>query len=153
METTASNLSAQVTEPNPIAGSVRIFSTGSLGLGGFFGGPLAILYLICRDLVALGCTDLLSKTFVWFVPFLLFWSYCLFSFPPDFLSQFILYLPQTILWWIVARHLFGKLHLEFASNGGVFRSKWQAIRFGFFTFLGLKVVFFLAGMVWELWAK
>ena len=62
-------------------------------------------YLIYCDLVGLGRRDLLGAAAAWFGAFILFWLYCLFSFPPDLISQWIPYLPQTILWWIIARHL------------------------------------------------
>jgi hypothetical protein len=125
--------------------SVQVHSCAGLGLGGFFGGPLAITYLIYRDLASLGRTDLLSKVAIWFVPLIVFWLYCLFSFPPDLISQWTLYLPQTILWWIVARHLLADIHRVYRAAGGSFYSRWHAVRFGFFVFLGLKLIFFVTG--------
>jgi hypothetical protein len=125
--------------------SLRIFDSGGLGWSGFFGGPLAISYLIYRDLRALGHTDLLPKVAVWFIPCILFWLYCLLSFPRDLVSQWILYLPQTILWWILARHLLGKIQADFAIAGGKFRTRWAAVRLGFFTFLGMKLFFYVVG--------
>ena len=128
----------------------HVHTTGGFGLGGFFGGPLAISYLIYRDLITLGRTDLFRKAFAWFAPFVVLWLYCLLSFPPDLISQWILYLPQTILWWIVSRHLFAGIHTKYKAAGGLFKSKWQAVRFGFFVFLGLKVFFFFVGVVAKL---
>lgn len=101
-------------------------------------------YLIYRDLTSLGRADLFSKVAMWFIPFIFFWLYCLFSFPPDLISQWTLYLPQTILWWIVARHLFVEIHRAHKDSGGSFNSRWQAVRFGFLVFLGLKLTFFIA---------
>ena len=147
MDTSVSISTPQTVEAPTSAPLVRIYSVGGLGLGGFFGGPLAISYLVYRDLVALGRTDLLLKAAAWFIPCVLLWSYCLLSFPPDPISQWIPYLPQTVLWWIIARHLFSGIYVEFAVNGGTFKSKWQAVRFGFFTFLGLKVIFFAAAVL------
>jgi hypothetical protein len=153
MDTSVSAPTPQTVESPINAPLARIHSVGGLGLGGFFGGPLAISYLVYRDLVALGRTDLLPKAAAWFIPCILLWSYCLLSFPPDPISQLIPYLPQTVLWWIIARHLFAGIHAEFAANGGAFKSKWQAVRLGFFTFLGLKVVFFVAAVLKELWVQ
>jgi hypothetical protein len=125
----------------------KIFDSGGLGWGGFFGGPLAISYLVYRDLSALRRTDLLPNVAVWFVPCVLFWLYWLLSFPRDLISQWIFYLPQTILWWIFARHLLAKTHAEFTNAGGKFRSRWAAVRLGFFTFLALKLFFYVMGVV------
>jgi hypothetical protein len=125
----------------------RIHGLGGLGLAGFFGGPLAISYLIYRDLIVLRREDLLLTTAVWFVPFIVFWLYCIFSFPPDLISQWILYLPQTILWWIVARHLLGKIHACYQEQECLFRPRLQAIKFGFFTFVAIKIFFFVFDFV------
>lgn len=118
-------------------------------MAGFFGGPLTISYLIYRDLIALGRKDLVPKAAAWFVPCLLLWIYCVLSFPPDLISQWIPYLPQTILWWVIARHVFGGTQAKFVANGGLFKSRWQAVRFGFFVFLGLKIAFFSVGLLQE----
>jgi hypothetical protein len=123
----------------------QIYSAEGLGWAGFFGGPLAITYLIYRDLTAMGRRDLFAQAVAWFIPFIVFWLYCLFSFPPDLVSQWILYLPQTILWWIVARHLFAEIHGQHRASGGTFNAKWYAVRFGFFVFLGLKLTFIVVG--------
>ena len=88
---------------------------------------------------------------MWFAPFIVFWLYCLFSFPPDLISQWILYLPQTILWWIVARHLFSEIYRTHKLSGGLFNSRWQAVRFGFLLFLGLKLTFFIVDELRVLW--
>lgn len=135
--------------PNVTSGSTPklIHTIGGLGLGGFFGGPLAISYLIYRDLVALGLEANLRVAAAWFGPLILFWIFCIFKFPPDFISQFILYLPQSILWWIVARHMLVGVHTKYRNNGGKFRTRLSAVRFGFFTFLALKIVFFVGGIV------
>lgn len=132
---------------------IRIHHLGGLGLGGFFGGPVAISYLIYRDLCALRRLDLVVTTAVWFVPFILFWLYCLFSFPPDLISQWILYLPQTILWWIVARHLLRKIHANYRERGGLFLSRWRSVRFGLFTFAALKILFFVGDVGIDLSAR
>ena len=123
----------------------RIFDSGGLGWGGFFGGPLAISYLIYRDLVALRRTDLLPSVFARFVPCILFWLLCVLSFPPDLITQWIYYLPQTILWWILSRHLLTGIYVKFVAAGGSFKSRWTAVGFGFFTFLGLKLFFYVLG--------
>lgn len=122
----------------------KIHRLGGLGLAGFFGGPLALSYLIYRDLVVLRRQDLLLTTALWFGPFILFWLYCIFSFPPDLISQWIIYLPQTILWWIVARHLLGKIHADYQKQGGPFLSRWRAVKFGILACIALKVFFFAA---------
>jgi hypothetical protein len=140
METTLPSVASEST-PTPI------HTLGGLGLGGLFGGPLAISYLIYRDLIALGLEMNLRVVAAWFVPFILFWIFCIFTFPPDFISQFILYFPQTILWWIVARHLLGGVHSKYRNNGGLFRTRLSAVRFGIFTFFALKILFFVGGVV------
>jgi hypothetical protein len=145
METPATGSTALGTDSQHVSAPVSIYSTGGLGWGGFFGGPLAIAYLIYRDLTSLGRADLFPKVALWFVPFIVFWLYCLFSFPPDLISQWILYLPQTILWWIVARHLFAEIYRKHKLSGGSFTPKWEAVRFGFLVFLGLKLIFFIVG--------
>ncbi len=122
-------------------------------MAGFFGGPLAVSHLIYRDLLNLGRKDLVPKAAAWFVPCLLLWIYCVLRFPPDLISQWIAYLPQTILWWVIASRLLAGTHAKFVADGGLFRSRWQAVRFGFFVFLGLKVAFFVAGVLQELWGK
>lgn len=143
METSANAPAVMGTDPQNVNAPVSIYSAGGLGWGGFFGGPLAMAYLIYRDLTSLGRADLFPKVAMWLVPFIVFWLYCLFSFPSDLISQWILYLPQTILWWIVARHLFVEIHHTHTVSGGSFNSKWQAVRFGFLVFLGLKLTFFI----------
>ena len=153
MDTSASGLTPDTTASSVSASPARIHSAGGLGLAGLFGGPLAISYLIYRNLISLGRTDLLPKAAAWFIPCVLLWAYCILSFPPDLISQWIPYLPQTILWWIVVRHLFAGVHAEFAADGGVFKPRWQAVRFGFFTFLGLKVGFFAIGVLKDLWVQ
>lgn len=151
MENTTTSCANNPTEAQPPPRpAIRIHCSGGLGWGGFFGGPLAISYLIFRDLTSLGRTDLLPTAAAWFAPFILFWLYCLFSFPPDFISQWILYLPQTILWWIVARHLSVGIHRAYEASGGLFKSKLNAVRTGFFIFLGLKVTFFAVGSLKDL---
>jgi hypothetical protein len=144
MENSATAPTAAGIDSQHVNAPVSIYSAGGLGCGGFFGGPLAMAYLIYRDLISLGRADLFLKVAMWFVPFIVFWLYCLFSFPPDLISQWILYLPQTILWWIVARHLFVEIHRTHKVSGGQFNSKWQSVRFGFLVFLGLKLTFFIA---------
>jgi hypothetical protein len=124
----------------------KIYGLGSLGLGGFFGGPLALAYLVYCDLKALGRLDLMRPAAFWFIPFVVFWLYGIFSFPPDLISQWMLYLPQTILWWIVCRHLLAKVHAGYRADGGLFKSRWRAIRFGVFTFLAIKFVFFVGAV-------
>lgn len=131
-------------EQNESPISIRVHRLGGLGLAGFFGGPLAISYLIYRDLVALRRPDLLLTAAFWFGPFILFWLYCLFSFPPDLISQWIPYLPQTIIWWMVARHLLRKIHASYRERGGLFLSRWRAVGFGITTFGALKMLFFIA---------
>ncbi|MCU6499568.1 hypothetical protein LPN04_17375 [Rugamonas sp. A1-17] len=143
MEISATTPAVAGTDSHNEDARVSVYSVGGLGCGGFFGGPLAMAYLIYRDLTLLGRADLFSKVAMWFVPFIVFWLYCLFSFPPDLISQWTLYLPQTILWWIVARHLFAEVHRTHKVSGGLFNSKWQAVRFGFLVFLGLKLTFFV----------
>jgi hypothetical protein len=140
METTLPNV-ASISTPK------LIHTIAGLGLGGFFGGPLAISYLIYRDLVTLGLESNLRVAAAWFGPLILFWIFCIFKFPPDFISQFILYLPQSILWWIVARHLLLGVHTKYRNNGGMFRTQLSAVRFGIFTFLTLKIVFFVGSVV------
>lgn len=143
IETSATSSTAAGTDSQHVNAPVLIHSAGGLGWGGFFGGPLAMAYLIYRDLTSLGRADLFPKVAMWFVPFIVFWLYCVLSFPPDFISQWILYLPQTILWWIVARHIFVEIYRTHKFSGGSFNSKWQAVRFGFLVFLGLKLTFFI----------
>jgi len=153
MDTSASvpsHLAANLTAGTTPA---RVHSSIGLGLGGFFGGPLAISYLIYRDLVSLGRTNLLPKAAAWFIPCILLWGFFLLRFPPDPISQWIPYLPQTVLWWLIARHLFGRILAQHVAEGGEYKSRWQAVRFGFFTFLGLKVVFFCAEVLAYLWAS
>ena len=131
-------------EPHASPTLTRINRIGGLGLAGFFGGPLAISYLIYRDLVVLGRKDLLLAKAGCFGPLILFWLYCIFSFPPDLISQWILYLPQTILWWFMARHLLSKAHAGYQEQGCQFLSRWRAVRFGVFTFVVLKIFFFVS---------
>jgi hypothetical protein len=145
METSAMTPTVAGTDSHGGDARVSVYSAGGLGWGGFFGGPLAMAYLIYRDLTLLGRADLFSKLAMWFVPFIAFWLYCLFSFPPDLISQWTLYLPQTILWWIVARHLLLEVQRTHSVSGGLFNSKWRAVRFGFLVFLVLKLTFFIAG--------
>lgn len=120
--------------------SPEIFSIGGLAVAGFFGGPLALFYLADRDLRALQEPALRRRLAHWFIPLSAVWLYFLFSFPPDLLSQWISYLPQTILWWMVVRHLFRQAHAGFAQRGIVMLPKYDAFEFGFCVFLGLKLV-------------
>ena len=142
LETISPIITSKITPP-------KIFTLGGLGLGGFFGGPLAITYLIYRDLIALELRSKFRIVAIWFTPLILFWIYCIFNFPPDFISQFILHFPQAILWWIVARHLLSSIHRNHISNDGLFRSRWSAVRFGIFTFFSLKIIFFIFGIMNE----
>jgi hypothetical protein len=130
----------------------KIHRLGGLGMAGLFGGPLALSYLIYRDLVMLRRQDLLYTAALWCVPIILFWLYCIFSFPPDLISQWIVYLPQTILWWIVARHLLGKIHADYQQRGGPFLSRWRAVRFGILSWISFKILFFAADFVIDLLA-
>src|SRR6218665_198260 len=116
---------ASVENSHTIESPVRIHSAGGLGWGGFFGGPLALSFLVYRDLRALGRMDLFPKAAVWLVFFIALWLYCVLGFPPDLISQWILYFPQAILWWIVARGLFADVRGRFESDGGAFHSRWK----------------------------
>jgi hypothetical protein len=144
---TGKALDEQNDDPNC---SVKIHCIGGLGWAGLFGGPVAISFLVYKDLVALGREDLLKTAAIWYGLFILIWLYFLLSTPPDLISQWIPFLPQTILWWIVARHLFGSLHSGHRMQGGLFFSRWRSIRFGFFTFLVLKLIFFVIAVVFDL---
>lgn len=132
--------------------AVEIQTISGLWLGGFFGGPFAMTYLIYRDLVALGRTDVLCGVAAWFVPFSLFWLYCLVSFPPDFVSQFLLYLPQTIFWWIVARHILRNVHASVPDGGVLFVSRWRAVAFGVSVFAAMKLLILLVRFAFDGWA-
>lgn len=136
---------AEGDEQNP----PEIFSIGGLAVAGFFGGPLALLYLADRDLRALHEPALRRRLARWFVPLSVVWLYFLFSFPPDLVSQWLPYLPQTILWWMVVRHLFRQAHAGFVERGIVMRPKYDAFEFGFCVFLGLKAVLWIGDMLYE----
>lgn len=131
--------------------AVRFHGTGGLALAGFFGGPLALYYLADRDLRVSKQSELRRRTAAWFIPLSAVWLYFLFSFPPDLISQWIAYLPQTILWWMVVRHLFRDAHAALVQQGALKHSKWRAVRFGFFVFLGLKVLLFAGFLLFDLW--
>ena len=130
----------------PVAAS-RIHRTSGLGLAGLFGGPLALSYLLYRDLRVLHRADLGRRALAWFAPLSGLWLYCLLSFPPDLISQWILYLPQPVLWWIVARHLLRPAHACYVQGGGQFFSRWRGFGAGVMTFCILKLTFFVADSV------
>lgn len=129
--------------PTPVTAS-RIHRTAGLGLAGLFGGPLALSYMLYRDLRVLRRADLGRRALAWFAPLSGLWLYCLLSFPPDLISQWILYLPQTVLWWIVARHLLRPAHAGYVQGGGQFFSRWRGVGTGLVTFCILKLTFFIA---------
>jgi hypothetical protein len=131
----------------------RIYSSGGLALAGLFGGPLSMVYLHYRDLKALGLSDRLWVCAAWFVPLIALWLYFIFTVPPDVISQLIPFLPQTMLWWMVARHLLASVQVDHRNEGGLFRSQWAAVRFGLVIFGALKILFFAGGVARDVWLK
>lgn len=131
----------------------EIFSIGGLAVAGFFGGPLALFYLADRDLRDLHEPALRRRLTHWFIPLSAVWLYFLFSFPPDLISQWLPYLPQTILWWMVVRHLLRQAHAGFAQRGVVMRPKYDAFEFGFCVFLGLKAILWIGSVLYERFAS
>ena len=95
----------------------RIDSVGGLGLAGLIGGPLAVFYLIYRNLQLLGLRDRIPVAAAWFVPLVAVWLYFILSVPPDILSQLIPIFPQAVLWWLVIRHILGKSINVYRSKG------------------------------------
>lgn len=132
-------------EPDP----PEIFSIGGLAVAGFFGGPLALFYLANRDLSTLHEPALQRRLAHWFIPLSAVWLYFLFNSPPDLVSQWLPYLPQTILWWMVVRHLFRQAHAGFVQRGIAMRPKYDAFEFGFCVFLGLKAVLWIGDVLYE----
>jgi hypothetical protein len=110
-------------------------------------------YLIYRDLKALGLSDRLRLCAAWFVPLIAFWLYFIFSVPPDVISQLIPFLPETILWWMVARHCLAPIHADYRKEGRLFRSRWAAAGLGLATFCALKIVFFAGGVAHDMWLR
>ena len=108
-------------------------------------------YLIYRDLVTLDRRDRLPVAAVWFTFFTLFWLYCIFSFPPDLISQWLLYFPQTILWWMVASHLLADLHAAHREHGGYFFSRWRGVSVGLGIFIVIKTLFLVGSVGFEHW--
>lgn len=135
-----------------LATKPKVHTLHGLGFAGLLGGPLAIAYLIYRDLVVLGRRDMLSIAAAWYAAFIVIWLYCLFRFPPDFISQWLGYLPQAILWWIVARHLLRTAHISYQGQGGMFYSPWRAVRFGIRMFIALKILFLVIAVGFDRWA-
>jgi hypothetical protein len=129
--------------------NIEIFSPTGLGLAGLLGGPIAIFYLTLEDLKRTRQTSLNSRVIAWFGPFIALWLFCIFYFPPDLLSQSIVYFPQVPLWWLTAKRLLSNTHSLHQVAGKSFRSKWAAVRFGVFTFLALKVIFFSAAVLFS----
>lgn len=116
-------------------------------MAGLFGGPLALSYLLYRDLGVLGRPDLRWRALAWFGPLSGVWLYCLLTLPPDLISQWIGYLPQTLLWWIVARHLVRIAHAGHVQGGGLFFSRWRGVGAGLVMFCILKLTFFMLDAV------
>jgi len=143
------SLEDNVSSSAPMPAPPEIFSTGGLAVAGFFGGPLALFYLADRDLRALREPALRRRLKSWFIPLTVIWLYFLFGFPPDLVSQWIAYLPQTILWWMVVRHLFRQAHAGFRQRGAAVLPKYNAFEFGFCVFIGLKVLLWAGSTLFD----
>ncbi len=144
------NTDAAVPDVIKASASIRIHSLGGLGMAGLLGGPLAAGYLTFRNMQTLGLSGQVPVAFAWFVFLVAIWLYFIFSVPPDLISQLIPFLPQVVVWWLTARHILRNAHTAYHAEGGLFRSKWAAVRVGLLTFAILKVIFFAGGVLKEM---
>jgi hypothetical protein len=128
------------TDSNP-----KINSVGGLALAGLSGGPLAILLLTYFDLKVIGRSNEFRRVLIWFTPLIALWICMVLVVPPDLLSQLIPFIPQVFLWWVVVRRLLSNTHNQYQSDGGLFRSKWRSVWFGFLVFAALRIAVFTLG--------
>ncbi len=108
----------------------KIYGLGGVALAGLVGGPLAVAYLVYRNLSMMGLQRKIGISAMILVPMVAIWLYVQFHVPPDALSQLVAFLPQVALWWLGARYMLSSAHRGHKDRGGSFRSAWAGFGVG-----------------------